>query len=437
MKLKTVFHYLSKKNISHKLSKSTLLTFGTWQSLYADQQYKIRSGQKIRPEDMISHLKVVLMSATLQLKDFISNRRLFDVIPPAVKVPVRQFPVTVHFSKRTHDDYLGQAYKKVMSIHKRLPPGGILVFVTGQREVDYLCKKLRRASKAQTAKKPEKIDGNDNGPCPDVGDKEILEAYDIDRNKSEHRDDIFCSYDDDDMYPGPDSGSSDNETESEMNTDTDDEESVTYETTEEDAPVLAFLKNTENSSVLKASFGALSGISGVPESVEKSSDATSEEKTSPSAHYFSKCTERIPLSHGRLRVLPLYAMLPASQQLQVFQDIPEGERLVVVATNVAETSLTIPGIKYVVDTGKEKVKNYDHATGMSSYEVQWISKASASQRAGRAGRTGPGHCYRLYSAAAYGKDDLFPEFAEPEIKTIPVEGVVLMLKFMGICKVLT
>ena len=107
---------------------------------------------------MISHLKVVLMSATLQLKDFISNRRLFDVIPPAVKVPVRQFPVTVHFSKRTHDDYLGQAYKKVMSIHKRLPPGGILVFVTGQREVDYLCKKLRRASKAQTAKKPEKID---------------------------------------------------------------------------------------------------------------------------------------------------------------------------------------------------------------------------------------------------------------------------------------
>ncbi|KAG2661399.1 ATP-dependent RNA helicase DEAH13-like [Panicum virgatum] len=403
-------------------------------NLYADQQYRIRSGEKIKPEDMISHLKVALMSATLQLKDFISNRRLFDVIPPAVKVPVRQFPVTVHFSKRTHDDYLGQAYKKVMSIHKRLPPGGILVFVTGQREVDYLCKKLRRASKAQTAKKPEKIDGDDNGPCPE-GDKEILEAYDIDRNKSEHRDGIFCSYDDDDMYPGPDSGSSDNETESEMNTDTDDEESVTYETTEEDAPVLAFLKNTENSSVLKASFGALSGISGVPESVDKSSDATSEEKTSPSVHCFSKCTERIPVSHGRLRVLPLYAMLPASQQLQVFQDIPEGERLVVVATNVAETSLTIPGIKYVVDTGKEKVKKYDHATGMSSYEVQWISKASASQRAGRAGRTGPGHCYRLYSAAAYGKDDLFPEFAEPEIKTIPVEGVVLMLKFMGICKV--
>ena len=177
-----------------------MLTFATWQDLYAKQQEKIRSGFKIKPEDKISQLKVVLMSATLQLKDFISNRRLFDVIPPAVKVPVRQFPVTVHFSKRTHDDYLGLAYKKVMSIHKRLPPGGILVFVTGQREVDYLCKKLRRASNVQSAKNPEKTDGEDNGPWPEVDEKEIFEAYDMD-------------------------------------TETDDEESVTIETTEEDVPV--------------------------------------------------------------------------------------------------------------------------------------------------------------------------------------------------------
>ncbi|XP_062234240.1 ATP-dependent RNA helicase DEAH13-like [Phragmites australis] len=404
-------------------------------TLYSEQQEKIRSGLNIKPEHMISQLKVVLMSATLQVKDFISNRRLFHVIPPAVKVPVRQFPVTVHFSKRTHDDHLGQAYKKVMSIHKRLPPGGILVFVTGQREVDYLCKKLRRASKAQTAKKPEKVDGDDNGPCPEVDEKEIFEAYDIDRSKSKHQDEMFSSFDQDDMNAGSNVDSSDNETESEMDSDNDDEGSVAYETVEEDSPVLAFLKDAESSSALKASFGALSGISGAQESVEKSSDTTSEQKFSPSVPSFSKHTEHMPVSHGRLRVLPLYAMLPASQQLQVFEDIPEGERLIVVATNVAETSLTIPGIKYVVDTGKEKVKNYDHATGMSSYEVQRISKASASQRAGRAGRTGPGHCYRLYSAAAYGKDDLFPEFAEPEIKKIPVEGIVLMLKFMAIDKV--
>uniref|UniRef100_A0A0A9FRX4 RNA helicase n=1 Tax=Arundo donax TaxID=35708 RepID=A0A0A9FRX4_ARUDO len=373
-------------------------------------------------------LKVVLMSATLQLKDFTSNIRLFDMIPPAVKVPVRQFPVTVHFSKRTNDDYLGQAYKKVLSIHKRLPPGGILVFVTGQREVDYLCQKLQSVSKAQTTRKPEKVDGDDNGQCPETDKKGNFEAFDLDS-------DMYSSYDEEDMNARPKFDSSDSEMESEMDIDTDDEESVAYETTEEDAPVLAFFKDAESSSVLKTSFGALSGISGPPESVEKSSGAKGEERSSPSVCCFSQSIEHKPISHGRLRVLPLYAMLSASQQLQVFQDIPDGERLVVVATNVAETSLTIPGIKYVVDTGKEKVKNYDHATGMATYKIQWISKASASQRAGRAGRTGPGHCYRLYSAAAYGKDNLFPKIAEPEIKKIPVEDTVLMLKFMGIDKV--
>lgn len=402
--------------------------------MYSEQQEKMSSGLKINPENMISQLKVVLMSATLQLKDFISNRRLFDVIPPAVKVPVRQYPVTVHFSKRTHDDYLGQAYKKVLSIHKKLPPGGILVFVTGQREVDYLCKKLQRASKRQTDKKPKNAE-DDNGLSPEVVEKEICEAYDIDRNEPEHQDDMFSSYGEDEINAGINVDSSDMETESEMDTDSEDEGSVAYETTEEDGPVLAFLKGAENSSVLKASFKAISRISGELESVEKSSDATSAEKSSP-VPCVSKCAEPMSVSHARLHVLPLYAMLPASQQLQVFQDISEGERLVVVATNVAETSLTIPGIKYVVDTGKQKVKNYDHATGMSSYEVQWISKASASQRSGRAGRTGPGHCYRLYSAAAFGKDDLFPEFSEPEIKKIPVDGIVLMLKSMAIDKVM-
>lgn len=64
------------------------------------------------------------------------------------------------------------------------------------------------------------------------------------------------------------------------------------------------------------------------------------------------------------------------------------------ATNVAETSLTIPGIKYVVDCGKVKKRHYDRVTGVSSFRVTWVSQASADQRAGRAGRTEPGHCYR-------------------------------------------
>ncbi|KAG8072304.1 hypothetical protein GUJ93_ZPchr0006g40855 [Zizania palustris] len=426
---------------AHERSLNTDILIGmlsrvikTRKNLYTEQQEKIRSGLSIDPENTISQLKVVLMSATLQLKDFISNRRLFNVIPPAIKVPVRQFPVTVHFSKRTHDDYLGQAYKKIMSIHKKLPPGGILVFVTGQREVDYLCKKLQRASKQQIDKKPEKVEGNENDSSPAADEKEISEAYDIDRNESENQDDMFSSFDEDESNAGPNVDSSDIETESEIDTDCEDDDSAAYETKEEDEPELAFLKGADGSSVLKASFKAISRVSGGLESVDISSNATVLEESSP-FHCASKCTETRFVSQGKLHVLPLYAMLPASKQLRVFQDIPDGERLVVVATNVAETSLTIPGIKYVVDTGKQKVKNYNHATGTASYEIQWISKASASQRSGRAGRTGPGHCYRLYSAAAYGKDELFPEFSEPEIKKIPVDGVVLMLKFMGINKV--
>uniref|UniRef100_A0ACD6A7N0 Uncharacterized protein n=4 Tax=Avena sativa TaxID=4498 RepID=A0ACD6A7N0_AVESA len=382
-----------------------------------DLHAKYLKNSRLEP---INPLKVVLMSATLQLKDFISNRRLIDVIPVALKVPVRQFPVSVHFSKRTHDDYLGYAYKKVMSIHKRLPLGGILVFVTGQQEVNYLCKKLQRASKQQTGKKPEKVEGDESISSPEVDEKEIYEAYD----------DMFSL--EDEINAGPNVDSSDTETEGEMDTDCEDDVSDSYETKEEDAPALEFLRSAEGSSVLKASFKDISKGSGVPESFEKSSDATSLEQSIPSVPSFNKCAKPMSVPHGKLRVLPLYAMLPASQQLRVFQDIPEDERLVVVATNVAETSLTIPGIKYVVDTGKQKVKNYNHATGMASYEIQWISKASASQRAGRAGRTGPGHCYRLYSSAAYGKDKLFPEFSEPEIRKVQVDGVVLMLKFMRI-----
>lgn len=79
---------------------------------------------------------------------------------------------------------------------------------------------------------------------------------------------------------------------------------------------------------------------------------------------------------------------------QVFEPPPEGSRLCIIATNVAETSLTIPNVKYVVDCGRVKTRLYDKVTGVSTFTVTWSSKAAANQRAGRAGRMGPGHCYR-------------------------------------------
>lgn len=132
-------------------------------------------------------------------------------------------------------------------------------------------------------------------------------------------------------------------------------------------------------------------------------------------------------------ILPLYSLLSAEEQANVFAPVPDGHRLIVVATNIAETSITIPGISYVVDTGRQKCRNYNSGTGIASYDVMWISKASADQRAGRAGRTGPGHCYRLYSSSLY--DRHMDPFALPEVLTRPLEDVVLSMKAMKISDV--
>ena len=147
-----------------------------------------------------------------------------------------------------------------------------------------------------------------------------------------------------------------------------------------------------------------------------------------------------------MQIVPLYSLLPSDKQMRVFESPPPGHRLVVVSTNVAETSLTIPGIRYVVDCGRAKEvryftsqpslfsqkyqRRYDATNCMQSFQVNWISKASATQRAGRAGRTGPGHCYRLYSSALY--EHYFEPFSQPEILRTPIEGVVLQMKSMGI-----
>ena len=99
---------------------------------------------------------------------------------------------------------------------------------------------------------------------------------------------------------------------------------------------------------------------------------------------------RGPTMPAPLHVLPLYSMLPAAQQQRVFKPPPPGCRLVVVATNVAETSITIPGIRYVIDAGRAKQKVFaEGSDSVYGYKVHWISQAAAKQRAGRAGRTGP------------------------------------------------
>uniref|UniRef100_A0AAX7U9F9 RNA helicase n=1 Tax=Astatotilapia calliptera TaxID=8154 RepID=A0AAX7U9F9_ASTCA len=269
-------------------------------------------------------MKLLIMSATLRVEDFTENQRLFRTPPPVIKVDARQFPVTIHFNKRTPlEDYTGEAFHKTCKIHRMLPPGGILVFLTGQAEVHSLCRRLRKAFPFR------------KGDTLKMRKRRLLEAGIGDEEDG-----------DSDLDLGDD-----------------------------------------------------------PEKADAS----------------------IPLY-----VLPLYSLLAPEQQAKVFRPPPPGTRLCVIATNVAETSLTIPGIKYVVDCGRVKKRFYDKVTGVSSFKVTWTSQASANQRAGRAGRTEPGHCYRLYSSAVFGD---FALFSEAEITRRPVEDLVLQMKDLNIEKV--
>ncbi|EIM92633.1 P-loop containing nucleoside triphosphate hydrolase protein [Stereum hirsutum FP-91666 SS1] len=131
-----------------------------------------------------------------------------------------------------------------------------------------------------------------------------------------------------------------------------------------------------------------------------------------------------------LLILPIYSALPSEVQSRVFEPTPPGARKVVIATNVAETSLTIPGIYYVIDPGFSKQNAYDPRLGMDSLVVMPISQAQARQRSGRAGRTGPGKCYRLYTEAAY-RNEMLPN-SIPDIQRTNLSHTILMLKAMGI-----
>jgi ATP-dependent RNA helicase DHX37/DHR1 len=128
-------------------------------------------------------------------------------------------------------------------------------------------------------------------------------------------------------------------------------------------------------------------------------------------------------------VYPLYSKLPLPDQQKIFNHSKETVRLIVVATNVAETSLTIPGVKYVVDAGKEKKLVYNSQMTLGRFEIDWVSQSSAKQREGRAGRTCSGFCYRIYSMANFNK---FKLFSDPEIVKEPLDSSILTLKTIGI-----
>ncbi|CAL4154963.1 unnamed protein product, partial [Meganyctiphanes norvegica] len=326
-------------------------------------------------------LKLIIMSATLRVEDFTTNERLFrNSIPPVLKVDARMYDVTIHYNKRTAEDYTGEAYKKVTKIHQQLPEGAILVFLTGQQEVNTLVRKLRAAypfkgTLAQiegsgiSGYKRKRLEVKEKKKARKKGEELAPKKITL---KDIKLDDFVSALPDDEEHEEADTLDSDND------------------------PL-------EDSDL----------------------DLNDEDEEQSSGPKFGADKDQQPLW-----VLPMYSMLPPERQRAIFEPPPPGTRLCVVATNVAETSLTIPNTKYVVDCGKVKEKVYDKVTGVSMFHVTWVSQASANQRAGRAGRTAPGHCYRLYSSAIF--NDEFQKFATAEIQRRPIDDLVLVMKSMNL-----
>lgn len=246
----------------------------------------IKEVAKNRPD-----LKVVIMSATLDAGKF---QKYFNNAP-IMTVPGRTFPVQVFYTSEPERDYLEAAIRTVLQIHRTEDAGDVLLFLTGEEEIEDACRKIRME-----------------------GDELTREG-----------------------------------------------------------------------------------------------------------------------DYGPLKVLPLYSTLPPAAQQRIFEDAPAARtpnghpgRKVVISTNIAETSLTIDGIVYVVDPGFSKQKVYNPRIRVESLLVSPISKASAQQRAGRAGRTRPGKCFRLYTEDAFEKQLI--EQTYPEILRSNLGSTVLELKKLGI-----
>ncbi|CAI7913695.1 unnamed protein product, partial [Closterium sp. NIES-53] len=479
-----------------------------------------------RPSSAPPPLKLIIMSATLRISDFTLNSRLFPAgPPPVVSVPARQFPVTVHFARRTElVDYVRAAEKKVSAIHRKLPPGGVLVFLTGQREVEDLCRKLRKKfpmkvggqrrgeggdrgrggrgsstgggrggggrgtggrdgvtggdgrggkkmggeGKTRMGGKGEEVEGEDGGEGEEGGEANGVGAEqqgepdanldaivrlesgggtekDGSGRQGEVRDGEAAREGEEAVGGVRDGEEEEAEWEAvveggeyEGEEGGDDYEEDEEEDEEEEWETWGLLGGEKCEGGETQQTGAV-GEAGAEEVAGTAEMAGGGSGPGNGAFPPGKVEEAglggkgERVGPGGMYVLPLYAMLPAAQQLKVFGAVPEGCRLVVVATNVAETSITIPGICYVVDTGRAKVKQHTGGAGLARFTVEWISRASADQRAGRAGRTGPGQCYRLFSSAVFANQ--FEAFGKAEIERTPIEGVVLQMKAMGIDKV--
>ena len=303
---------------------------------------KSEQGYKIQP------LRLVIMSATLKIDDFIGNKYLFPQKINVINVESRQFSVKTYFAKKTEESYFDNCLKRTKQIHSQLPQGGILVFLTGEEEIKYFCKMLEielyrecknRAERKQMAEDKEKrvqkrlADRKEE----DFEEKDYdieSEPEDIPPNKKGENDS---------------SGDSDEEGQ--------DEEDYTITT------------NLKEKLKLDKHF---------MQELKKTKDEFKEDDKKNKKGGNSE-SEEIEID---FQIYPLYSKLSLEEQQRIFDHKDPNKRLIVVSTNIAETSLTIPDVKYVVDSGKEKQKIFDQKFCTSKFVINFTSKSSAEQRTG-------------------------------------------------------
>ena len=256
----------------------------------------------------LRRLKLIIMSATLRVSDFTENTALFPAPPPVINVRARQFPVSLHFAKRTElRDYVGEAFKKVTQIHARLPAGGILVFLTGQAEIEDLCARLTTYySKKERVKRRQAA----------------LEEAAAAESAAEDSDGSDAS-----SHSSASSASS-------VSTSS----GAGSEHSEQPKPP------ARTRTLLQREPGLQPADAYDSDSASSAASLSDADEPDIGIRKAGEGMDDV----GPVSVLPLYAMLPRAAQRRVFEAPPPGHRAIVVSTNVAETSVTIPGMRYVM-----------------------------------------------------------------------------------------
>ena len=242
--------------------------------------------------------------------------------------------------------FAGEAMKKVSAIHRKLPDGGVLVFMTGQDEIVDMCNRLNKKFAVRKGKASAAGDSSsDSDSGSDTGDDDV--------------DDGAVKL----AKVAADAAAS-------APTETDDSSKAHVKDDEDDSDV-------DVEDVVRARIEAGEAITVGSKQLKSSSSSSKGSKDV--VKVASELTASLEAEPMPVHVVPLYSLLPKHEQMRVFQAPPAGHRLIVVATNVAETSLTIPGIRYVVDCGRAKQREYNLRSGTSTFVIDWISKASAQQ----------------------------------------------------------